>query len=191
MAQNNKATETNMEKVRIFGREGNPTKPDVDKLIEHIDPTEGEVIPYTRIAEVLGYGKFRVIFDLETKVNVERENHRWTTVLAAWRKVLLAEYGTDTAADPGVGIRVLLMPERIDYAIKDINRGTRATMKGIERNAIVKRDQLKEEDSTRYDAVSVFSTGALSSIGALTIRLAKALRPAEQKPMSLPARKIG
>jgi hypothetical protein len=90
--------------------EGDPIKPQVDKLMEAIKPKSGDVYLHQDIAHIAG---------------VEYGTARYRTLIAAYKKRLFLEQNIDIDAVIGSGYRILDENERVDAGHKDFSQSVR------------------------------------------------------------------
>ena len=109
---------------------GLPTAIDTKKLEEKYGvPDVGRLLSHAEIAECIGYAW---------------KTHRYTTVVAAWRRILRKNHNVDTDAIPGEGIKVLDMVERVGVSARDLKRGVRGIRGAAIRVATVDESKIAD-----------------------------------------------
>lgn len=132
---------------------GIPTKLDVDKLLETFtQPKENDVIMWSEIEKATG---------------LRREQHRFNTVVNAWRTSLERDFNILLYAIPGEGLAVADSNTKIDLASRKIELNDKGKQKWVERTFRVKASQL---DEVRKDTQSRILTayGAMLKLTAAT-----------------------
>lgn len=90
---------------------GIPTAPDVQKLVEEFGiPDHGRLISYKSIEEVIG---------------VKQSEHRWRSIVLAWRKQLYREHNVILRPDPGTGFVAATASERVHISGSGYKSGLR------------------------------------------------------------------
>lgn len=116
--------------MKLF--EGDPVKPHVDKLMEHITPKIGDVYQHADIAHV---------------AEVEYPSSRYRSIITAWKKRLMRELNIDLDSVSGIGYRVLDDNERVAVGIKDFATSVRHMGHSVDR--ISRADTAKLDDMHR------------------------------------------
>lgn len=124
-----------METAKVFFG-GIPSAADVKKLVDHFGKPEPGLIPYAEIAEVL---------DLEWRTS------RFKLIVTNWRKSLIRECNIDTIAEPGMGIRVLKVGERLDVTHKDLKTAIRKGRRAFIRLNSIPVAECNELERRKYD----------------------------------------
>ena len=127
--------------------QGAPVAPDLKRLEEVFgaNPAPG-VITYAQLVETIGEAK---------------DSNRFRTVLYAWRNRLLKEHNIDTAAERGVGVRILEPDERVSVSLRDVAASVRKVVKSHNRMAVIPESELDRVEAVRRDHALRF-TAALS-----------------------------
>ena len=86
---------------------GIPVPPDVELLLDKVDVSEGNRIPYWEIERLLG---------------IRRDGSRWRTVVSGWRKRLEAERVVQLICDRGKAFVVANPPERVVVSTCHVKR---------------------------------------------------------------------
>ena len=132
---------------------GIPTKLDVDKLLETFaQPKENDVILWSEIEEATG---------------LRKGQHRFKTVVNAWRTALERDFDILLYAIPGEGLAVADANTKIDIASRKIALGDKNKARWVERTYKVKTHEL---DEVRRDTQSRILTayGAMLKLTAAT-----------------------
>ena len=132
---------------------GIPTKLDVDKLLETFaQPKENDVIMWSEIEEATG---------------LRKGQHRFKTVVNAWRTALERDFDILLYAIPGEGLAVADANTKIDLASRKIELNDKSKKKWVERTFRVKASNL---DEVRRDTQSRILTayGAMLKLTAAT-----------------------
>lgn len=132
---------------------GIPTKLDVDKLLETFaQPKENDVILWSEIEEATG---------------LRKDQHRFKTVVNAWRTALERDFDILLYAIPGEGLAVADANTKIDLASRKIELNDKSKKKWVERTFRVKAHEL---DEVRRDTQSRILTayGAMLKLTAAT-----------------------
>lgn len=148
---------------------GVPTGADVRKLKDAFGvPEAGTEITHDQIEAVIG---------------VERTEHRYRTVVAAWRKALMNENNVDLGTVAGAGYRALSAPERVSAGIHGMRAGVRKQIKSIRRASL----------ATTEDAALMNQQAALQRYGIALANQANATlkqlgltKPGDQNPTRTP-----
>jgi len=120
-----------MKKDLLFQK--TPTKIDVDKLIDVFGiPTPGDMVEYS---------------DIEKSINVERNTHRWASIVTAWRKKLYRENNVLFEAVANKGYLCLDDKDRVSYGSRKVVGGRKAIMKGV--NVVMATDTKNLDDETK------------------------------------------
>lgn len=155
-----------MDKSKLyFG--GIPTEPDVKRLEKRFGAPAPGVIEHAEIEETIGQ---------------QRDSSRYRTVVAAWRRRLLREENIASAADPGVGIRILTEPERVDHAQRHLGLSAKRVVK--EHRWAMMIDASKLDDVSRHKRDHVIRVSA--SMAAAASGGMKELSNALKAPLQLP-----
>lgn len=103
--------------MKLF--DGNPTGPDVQKLIERFGaPEVGTKITHEEVAELIG---------------CEYREPRYRSVTVAWRRRLLERDNIDLRADPGQGFTVMDSEQRIVAGVQGTKMGVRKVLRSAKR----------------------------------------------------------
>jgi hypothetical protein len=124
----------NMRMGKLF--EGQPIKPNVDRLIEQLKPNTGDVFQHEDIAHVAG---------------VTYPSGRYRSLIASWRSRLSRELNIDIAPVSGVGYRVLDDNERVAYGIKDYGHSVRRMGRSANRIATAVTAKLDDNHRRQQD----------------------------------------
>lgn len=160
-----------MAEARMFFG-GLPYGPDVAKLVAKFGvPAVGALISHEDIADCIGH-------DWKTA--------RYTGVVASWRSKLRRDHNIDTAAEVGVGVKILTGQERIDASEGDFKASTRQLRRAAVRISVTPEDGLTDDQKKRR--------GHLQEVTARVYMAQanehKSLRP-PQAPPALPRRSAG
>lgn len=112
---------------------GMPTGPDVDALMRAVDPKPGETYLHDDLAAIIGVDR-----------HDQKGEHRYRTVVNAWRKRLFREKGVDFRVEKQVGYYVLQDHERVSEGIKDWKSSTRRLKKAGNRIGLANTENLDE-----------------------------------------------
>ena len=96
---------------------GIPVPPDVELLLDKVDVSEGNRIPYLEIERMLG---------------VRRDSHRWGTVVSGWRKRLEAERVVQLICDRGKAFVVANDSERVVVSNSHMSRSVNSARRALE-----------------------------------------------------------
>lgn len=121
---------------------GIPTEPDVRALMEDMTKdayTEGTIIKKQ---------------DVEGIISVQANTFRFQTVVAAWRKRLMAEWNIILVAVPGVGWKVASPSERISLSVSKVKSGLRHVRRGGTIATTTDRARLKPEEQRSADHIA-------------------------------------
>ncbi len=131
----------------FFG--GIPTKPDVEKLMDHFSVQEGDVIEHENIIAVIG---------------VEPSSNRYRNVVNAWRKALLTQKNLLLVAIPSVGYKVLTPTERVAHGVDGFVKSGRRIRKNAFLLGLVPDQELSGVDRAKKDHVVRVSIAVLDSM---------------------------
>lgn len=99
---------------------GNPTGPDVQKLLDHFGaPVVGTRITHEEVSAVIG---------------VTYRQSRYRTVTDNWRKQLLDRDNIDLRADPGEGFTVMDSEQRVMTGLRGAKAGVRKVLRSAKRS---------------------------------------------------------
>ncbi len=117
---------------------GMPTKPDVDRLMEHFGiPKEDQLLPWGDIEGVIGH---------------RRGTHRFATVLSAWRRRLFREHNVVLDSVPGEGLVALSPDGRVEFGVRKERCGVRLIGVGLKVITLSDRGRMTPENSKAADA---------------------------------------
>jgi len=141
---------------------GMPTDVDVRRLVDQFGtPGIMTLIPYA---------------DLEGCLKMRRDQLRFRTVTAAWRKKLEREHNLMTVAVPNEGFRVLDNPGRVDSVSRLYKHGLRRIMKSGERALRTPDNGLTAEQRRARDFVGS-TAGTIKLQAAIEARRMRELPP--------------
>lgn len=112
---------------------GKTTVPEVDQLIKQIVLQDDLVIPYSEIERITG---------------VQAKTNRFRSVLAAWRKRLLREYGRRIEIQYGA-IIILSAQKCVSASTKDMTRLGRAAGRTFKHASLIDQEKLSNEDRAK------------------------------------------
>lgn len=116
---------------------GVPTEPDVKILREKIGvPSEGSLIPYGKVTEILG---------------LDRYADRFKTVTNAWRKELFKEHNVVLEAVPNEGWKCLPPNERIHFSHRRYGSGLRRVWRASNIAEKTDREKLGKDETIACD----------------------------------------
>lgn len=146
-------------------RKGAPVELDVNRLDEAVGvPPAGTVIPHERIEQVIG---------------ISRSEHRYGSVVAAWRRRMLRDHNILLVGRPGVGLLAADGADRVRWASGRAESGRRAIAKAAHVAATT--------DTRSLDGVQRASVEHVISLAA---RIApQASKPAIEPPKPVLAQK--
>ena len=133
---------------------GPPYGPDVKKLQKHFGTPEPRLIPYE---------------DIERVLDLKRDAGRFNRVVRSWRGRLEHEDNIITSADPGVGIRVLTEPERIEFVGRFHGFLSRHSRRNYRRSRDTPRDKLNDTELHKLDH-TIKATAALAAAATMSHR---------------------
>lgn len=145
---------------------GLPIAPELERL-KRAFPTvsRGDVIPYERIAGVLG---------------LKWTERRFRTVVTAWRKALFRDLSLDTMAAGGA-VRVLLPMQQEGESRRDIRFSVRKLRRGVVRVEAIETQTLTEDELARVEHTRRLSEVMLSAAAKGARELAR-VKPIEALP---------
>jgi len=131
--------------ARVFQR-GAPTEPDLDKLRElwpGAKMQEGQVITYS---------------DIEAAIFYDRSSHRFGTVLARWRKLLMEEQRIVLVPVPTVGFKVASDSEKVAVTHGHLRKSVRSAQRSFIIGNMVNASKLTPDEKQRHQ-VAVQKSG--------------------------------
>lgn len=148
----------------VLYRRGVPTEPDVAELFKTFGVlTEGQVIPYQDVADVL---------------NLPADSRRFYTVAREWRKSLKAQHGVSVAARRGV-FTVRTPGQEVERAAKKGEGHLRGLGEVREDLARVSSERLSEQELGRRDRTLRIVSAIVTAAAAET----KKLQPPQHRPV--------
>jgi len=130
----------NRDGSRYFG--GVPTDIDIRRLRDAFpdsDLTVGRLIPYERVAEIIGHAV---------------ASNRFKTVTARWRRLIEKDAAVIIGTEAGKGFKVLDNREMLDVACGKQRSAVKSVKRSFHVAGYVERKSLPEEDQRRYDILA-------------------------------------
>lgn len=120
--------------------------------------------------------------EIEQAVNVDRDTHRFRTIVTRWRKKLFRDYNIDTAAAKNEGIRILTEPERVDESESAFGRSAKGIVRAHVRVRSVRSETLDTRTLKKHEHLVRATLVATDAIKTAARDYARALGPKEQRP---------
>lgn len=161
-----------------------------EKLFFRGGPTDGQVQLLMAAFGTPKVGALITHEDVEATVGQQRTQHRYKSIVRAWRRTLLDKHNVDMGAVAGIGWKALRDDERIDAGIKGNRAGVRKIVRSVRRSdavvtedlVLVQKQMIQRRLGIAMQAEYAAATKALVAIPPPSMQNPKPKPPGAQEP---------